>query len=166
MEIRSVASFLKYYAGIRKRTERAVACIPSEQIEWTYREGKFTLGDQVRHIAATERDMFAENVAGRPSRYAGCGVDKAAGYDETIAYFQRMHDESLAIFSALSDDDLDRKCTTPGGAELAVWKWLRAMIEHEVHHRAQIHLYLVLLGIPAPALYGLTAEEVQERSVS
>jgi uncharacterized damage-inducible protein DinB len=40
------------------------------------------------------------------------------------------------------------------------------MIEHEVHHRGQIYLYLAMLEIPTPPLYGLTEEEVKKRSVS
>lgn len=62
----------------------------------------------------------------------------------------------------LSVDDLQRRCTTPGG-ELRVWKWLRAMVEHEVHHRGQIYL---LLGMLTPLIYGLTPEQVRERSIS
>jgi len=61
---------------------------------------------------------------------------------------------------------LQRKCATPDGAHITVWKWLRAMVEHEIHHRGQLYLYLSLLNVPTPPLYGLTSEEVRERSVS
>jgi len=44
-------------------------------------------------------------------------------------------------------------------------KWLRSMIEHEIHHRGQIYLYLAMLEIPTPPLYGLTSEEVRSRSL-
>jgi hypothetical protein len=40
----------------------------------------------------------------------------------------------------------------------------RTMTEHEIHHRGQIYLYLSMLGIKTPPLYGLTSEEVLERS--
>ncbi|HEY3056039.1 MAG TPA: DinB family protein, partial [Thermoanaerobaculia bacterium] len=87
-------------------------------------------------------------------------------YDAIIDYMRRMHEESMSIFRSLSDDDLDAKCMTPGGVELRIGKWLRSMIEHEVHHRGQIYLYLAMLEIPTPPLYGLTEEEVKKRSVS
>ena len=164
MEIRSVASFVDYYEKIRSRTMRVVDLIPADRIDWTYREGKFTLGDLVRHLAATERYMFAENARLQPSRYPGCGRELADGYEAVCAYLRDRHAESMAIFGALTDADLARKCTTPGGAPLSVWKWLRAMIEHEVHHRGQIYLYLGLLDVATPPLYGLTAEQVHERS--
>jgi uncharacterized damage-inducible protein DinB len=165
MEITNVESFLQYLEGIRARTRRVVALIPPDKVEWTHREGAFTLGDTVRHLAALERWMFAENAAGRPSRYAGCGRELADGYDAVLAYFDRMHAESLEIFRALTPDDLARRCTTPAGIQMATWKWLRAMVEHEVHHRGQIYLMLGMLGVPTPPMYGLTSEEVAERSV-
>jgi uncharacterized damage-inducible protein DinB len=33
--------------------------------------------------------------------------------------------------------------------------------EHECHHRGQIYLYLGMLGVPTPPLYGLTSEQVR-----
>jgi hypothetical protein len=41
-------------------------CIPPDRLEWTYQQGKFTLGDLLRHLATVERYMFAETVAGSP----------------------------------------------------------------------------------------------------
>ena len=153
-----------YIDRVRERTMRVVACIPPGQVDWTYREGKFTFGDMMRHLAAIERWMFAENAQLRPSRYPGHGRELGSTFEELTAYMTRMHSESMEIFRGLSDADLDRKCMTPGGAELRVGKWLRSMIEHEVHHRGQIYLYLGMLDIPTPPIYGLTEEEVKRRS--
>jgi len=165
MEIRSVAQFLEYWTSLRGRTRRVVACIPPDRLEWTYKTGAFTLGDLVRHLAAIERYMYAETVAGRPSRYAGCGRELADGYEEVLAYFDRLDAEAKVIFGSLSDADLARKCQTPAGVAITTWKWLRAMVEHEAHHRGQIYLMLAMLAVPTPPLFGLTSEEVRARSV-
>ncbi|HET9792846.1 MAG TPA: DinB family protein [Thermoanaerobaculia bacterium] len=161
----SPAEFLIYFEKIRARTERVAVLIPDDRIEWAPAEGKFTLGDVVRHIAATERWMFAENAMRRPSRYAGCGRELADGRDAVLTYLRDRHRESVAIFGSLSASDLEARCETPGGASIRVGKWLRSMIEHEVHHRGQIYLMLGMLGIETPPLYGLTSEEVRARSV-
>ena len=164
MEIRSIEQFLEYWEGVRGRTRRVIACIPPDRLEWTYRPDRFTLGDLVRHLATIERYMYAETVAGRPSRYPGCGRELAEGYAETCRYFEALHAESVAIFRGLSDVDLGRKCLTPAGTPITTWKWLRAMVEHEAHHRGQLYLMLGMLDVPTPPLYGLTSEEVQKRS--
>lgn len=165
MEIQSIEPFLDYYGRIRERTRRVVALIPPERMEWAPREGAFSLGDLVRHLAAIERWMFAENVSGRPSRYPGHGRELADGRDAVLAYFDGMHEEAMEVFRALTPEMLAARCTTPGGASMPAWKWLRAMVEHEIHHRGQIYLMLGMIGIPTPPLYGLTSEEVRERSL-
>ena len=152
---------VQYFRRVRERTMHVVACIPPEQVDWTYRAGKFTLGDLMRHLASIERWMFAENAQQKPSRYPGHGRELADGYDGILDYMRHMHEESMEIFSRA---DLDAKCVTPGGAELSVGKWLRSMIEHEIHHRGQIYMYLAILGIATPPLYGMTEEQVKEKS--
>jgi uncharacterized damage-inducible protein DinB len=39
------------------------------------------------------------------------------------------------------------------------------MCEHEIHHRGQIYLMLNHLEVPTPPLFGLTSEEVRDRSI-
>ncbi|MEO1087826.1 MAG: DinB family protein, partial [Acidobacteriota bacterium] len=128
------------------------------------RQHLWSLGDLVRHLALLERWMFAENIHGRPSRYRGCGTDHAAGLEAVIALFDDLGEETEALIAELTDAQLQTRCQTPGGAELPVWKWLRAMVEHHIHHRAQVYTLLALYGIETPPLYGLTSEEVAERS--
>jgi len=164
-EIPSVEALLDYFEKVRERTRRVALCVPPEHIEWTWREGKFTLGDLLRHLGAIERHMFAENARCRPSRYPGHGRELAEGRDAVLAYLDRMHAETIEILRTLGPEDLAARCETPGGAAIPVWKWLRSMIEHEIHHRGQIYQYLAMLDVPTPPLYGLTEEEVKARSV-
>ena len=166
MQITSMKLFLPYYSKIRERTNNIIKVIPPERLDFAYMPGKFTIADQIRHIAAIERYMFAENIAGRKSAYHGCGKELADGYENIIRFFNRLHAESLEIFSNLTDDELNQKCMTPGNTQMAVWKWLRAMVEHEIHHRGELYIYLNLLNIKTPPMFGLTSEEVLERSIS
>lgn len=161
MEILSIEPFLKYFSGIRERTMRVARLIPSDKIDWSCAAGKFSLGDLLRHLAVTERYMWAENVQGKPSRYISHGKELAATHEEVIALMEKLHVESMEIFSRLSDADLKRKCCTPAGSELQTAKWLRAMVEHEIHHRGQIYLYLGMLGVPTQPIFGLTSEQVR-----
>lgn len=159
-----------YWEKVRQRTLKVIACIPPEKYDWRYAEGKFSFADIIRHLATIERYMYAENVQLKPSRYPGHGPDVAKAPqladtpENVLAFFNQMHQESMAIFTQLTAEDLQKKCVTPGGVPITVWKWLRAMVEHEVHHRAQMYIYLGMLGIATPPLYGLTSEEVRERS--
>ena len=163
MQIQELDFFLDYLDKVQQRTMRVVRCIPSDKLDWLYREGKFTLGDLVRHMGAIERYMFGETVQGKPSRYTGCGKELADGLEEVIRFKETMHRETVEIIRQLGEEGLNRKCTTPDGASITVWKWLRLMVEHEIHHRGEIYFYLSLLNVPTPPLYGLTSEQLIER---
>jgi uncharacterized damage-inducible protein DinB len=166
MEVRSVAPFLDYWEKVRGRTLRVVDRIPPDRLEWTWQPGKFTLGDLVRHLGAIERYMYAENARRRPSRYPGHGRELADGIEAVRDFFERTHAGSMEIFRGLSDADLSARCGTPGGASISVGKWLRLMVEHEIHHRGQLYMALGILGVETPAIYGLTSEEVRARSLA
>lgn len=161
----SIHAFLDYYEGIRARTRRVIDCIPPARFDWAPGPERWTFADLVRHLAAIERWLFAENAVGRPSRYPGHGRDLADGPEAVLAYLDRLHRETLEVLGGLDEAAMARKCETPSGVAITTWKWLRAMVEHEVHHRGQIYLMLGLLGVETPPLYGLTSEQVRERSL-
>lgn len=165
MIITNIDDFLAYAESVRGRTRRVAATIPPDRVEWTHRDGAFTLGDIVRHMGAAERYMFAETARGNTSTYPGHGRDLADGYDAVMAYLDRTRAEAIEIYRSLTPAALAGRCTTPAGTSISVWKWLRAMVEHEIHHRGQLYLMLGMLGVRTPPLYGLTEEQLLERSV-
>jgi uncharacterized damage-inducible protein DinB len=164
MEIHDIEGFLSYFDGVRRRTRAVAERIPEDGVEWSPGPGRFSPGDLVRHIAATERWMWAENAAGRPSRYHGHGPDLAETKSEILSLLDTCHEETAEILRSLEPEQLRRKCRTVGGIDITVWKWLRLMVEHEIHHRGQLYEVLAAMGVGTPPLYGLTEPEVLERS--
>ena len=164
MEFTRIDEFLPYFESVRGRTRRLADHVPDDRLEWSSGPDRFTPGDLVRHVAAAERWMWAENVCGRPSRYPGHGTELAEGKAATLEWMDRLHAESVEIFSSLTPERLQQRCTTVGGIDMRVWKWLRLMVEHEIHHRGQLYEVLGRMGVATPSLYGLTEPEVKARS--
>ncbi len=164
MEIQTMQSFLSYYEKIREGTKSIIAVIPPDKMDWTYKAGKFTIGGLIRHIAAIERNLFAELILGNPVSYKGCGKDLAATYEGILTYFNQMHADSMDIFGALQDSDLGQKIKTVTGTETSIANFLRALIVHEIHHRGALCIYLNCLGVETPPILGLTAEQVIKKA--
>src|SRR3954471_22164928 len=93
--------FLPYLASVHGRTERVIAAIPPGDFDWSPAPGRFSFADQIRHLANIERWMYGETVQGLPSRYQGHGKEFADGPVAVLAYYRRLHDESLRIFAAI-----------------------------------------------------------------
>ena len=49
MDLKTFHDFLDYYEKVRGRTNLIISKIPNEKIDWTYREGKFSFADLIRH---------------------------------------------------------------------------------------------------------------------
>ena len=135
--------------------------LPRQRVNLVIRQVAGDDGDRNGIIAGGAADGGDQRTG--PLR-AGAGAEHQN--ENVLVFMERLHEESMDIFSKLTDADLQTKCKTPAGADITKWKWLRLMTEHEIHHRGQIYLYLSMLGVPAPPLYGLTSEEVRARSAS
>jgi uncharacterized damage-inducible protein DinB len=157
--------FLPYLASVHRRTEYIISAIPESDFDWSPGHGRFTFADQIRHLANIERWMYGETVQGKQSRYQGHGKNFADGPKAVIDYYKRLHEESRRIFEAIPASMYPAKVKTPAGTPITLWKWLRAMIEHEAHHRGQVYYMLGLRDVKTPPLYGLTSEEVIQKSL-
>jgi len=72
--------------------------------------------------------------------------------------------EARAALASVSDADLQKPWSflnngtvifsMPRGACLRTW-----VMNHNIHHRAQLGVYLRLNNIPVPAIYGPSADE-------
>lgn len=171
VEGRSVSDFIKYWRGFRGRTRRTLGTFPEHGGAWQPVPGASCVADLTRHLGRAERDFFVARVCGLPARVA-LGPEAALGRGEgtdlntALAELDALHEESCVMLADLEKREgpeaLQRRVTTPVGAEISAWKLLRAMCEHEAHHRGQLTLYLRMLGLDPPPIFGYQAEVVGE----
>jgi uncharacterized damage-inducible protein DinB len=157
--IEQVAGFADYFASIRRRTRSFVRTIPADRLGWSPRAGEFTCGELVRHLAAAEQMFVGAVVEGR-WRYPGHTHDSTQTLDELIAELEVGHAVALERLRALDDAVLAQPRPTLNGPPARAWRLLMALVEHEIHHRSQLALYLALMGVEPPQIYGLGVEDV------
>lgn len=161
--ITSTAAFADYFASVRRRTLTYVQALPSDQLDWTPREGEFSCGDILRHLVAAEA-MFVGVVATGRWHYQGHDAQAEDTLAGLIARLEHGHTRALATLRALSDAALQEQRPSLDGPSLRAWRWLLALVEHEIHHRSQLAMYLTLLGITPPHIFGLGVEDVIARA--
>lgn len=157
--IRSVDTFTKYFDGIRRRTTKYIQAIPGDQVDWSPKAGELTCSDIVRHLAAAEKMFVGATVNGR-WHYLGHNQNLVSSLDEVMAHLESCHAEAMSTLHTLNDEDLYQPRPTLNGPPVKAWRLLMAIVEHEVHHRSQLAVYLALLGSTPPQIYGLEIDEV------
>ena len=98
-EIRDPQEILRYFGNIHQRTMNVVGAIPRGKVDCGFRPDKFTLGDLVRHIAASNACIFLEVAKGNRSSYHGCGKEYGASYDEIAAFTEQLHRQAIETLS-------------------------------------------------------------------
>ena len=63
--IRSVADFIRYFEGVRRRTWVAVDCVTPALVGWRPRQDEWSCGAIIRHLAGAERFFVARVVDDR-----------------------------------------------------------------------------------------------------
>ncbi len=161
--ITDMASFLRYFDAVHRRTMRDVAALPPAAAEWTPpdQEGEigWSIGRLVGHTAVS-RLYFASAYRGEGWLYPEVTLDPRdqAGW---VPYLQHAADEFHRRLADTPDDWLSRRIAmidTDGS--LSGWRLLVMMVEHEVHHRSQIDTYAGLEGWPVPQIFERTFESI------
>jgi uncharacterized damage-inducible protein DinB len=161
--INNIATFADYFAGIRRRTLNYVRAIPADRLDWAPRDGEYTCGDIVRHLVAAEPMFVGAIVTGR-WRYAVYAPAEDDTLEGLIARMEADHAEAMRALRSLDDAVLAEPRPTLDGPPVKAWRLLMALAEHEIHHRSQLAVYLALMGVEPPQIFGLGVEDVIARA--
>jgi uncharacterized damage-inducible protein DinB len=87
----------------------------------------------------------------------------AASTAELLEIFDKSVEEGRAAIACATEEDMKKDWTFKFGDQFsftqARTKVIRSFINHLVHHRAQLGVYLRLNEIPIPGMYGPSADE-------
>lgn len=158
--IRSVAEFTDYWQRIHRRTREVVLALPEEGLDWRPAPGEMSAAEIVRHIASARRMNIVSATLGE-GLYAGHDERFGASLRDLVHYLDASHAEVGNRLAGMPDEALAEARLSNQSGPHEAWRILMAMVEHEVHHRSQLTLYLTLMGVTPPALYGLHVENLQ-----
>lgn len=160
--IRSVADFIRYFEGVRRRTWTAVDGVTPTLVGWRPRAGEWTCGAIVRHLAGAERFFVARVVDDRWTEDLDPGPERDLA--ATRALLEDGHAREMARLATVPDARLEEPIRDLEGQTMRLWRFLMAMVEHEVHHRSQLDCWLAEAGATPPQLYGYRMEDVVARA--
>ena len=159
-----LAEFDQVMASSRKHLERA----PFDKWDWKPHEKSMALGSLALHLAenpawavmAIKQDSFDVEPGGAPHT----PPPPPASREELLKKFDENVAAAREAIAGAADELLRQNwtllkngqplMTLPKLSVLRLW-----VLNHTIHHRAQLGLYLRLLDVPVPATYGPSADE-------
>ncbi len=151
-------------AGVRKTLER----VPDDKLSWKPHDKSMSMQQLASHIAnlpnwtvlSLKQDQFDMNPPdGEPAT-----TPQANSQQELLEFFDKNSTAARAAIAAAADEDFRKDWSLLSGGhtfftmpKIAVYRLF--VMNHIIHHRAQLGVYLRLNDVAVPALYGPSADE-------
>jgi len=151
-------------ANTRKTLER----VPEDKFAWKPHEKSMTLGDLATHLGNipswTKNTFEMDELDVAPPGAPPYRLEQAKSRDELLNAFDKNVSEARAALEAASDENWQGKWSLLMTGKTiftlprpAVFRGF--IMSHSIHHRAQLGVYLRLLDVPVPSIYGPSADE-------
>lgn len=144
-------------------TRRVLERLPEDRLGWRPHDKSMSLGQLALHLAQLPLGiaMLVERLT---VELPSVPLTQPASRAEVLEALERSVAHATDCLAAWGDDGLDAPWTLmQDGAVLfsrTRGEVLRTlMLNHSYHHRGQLTVYLRLLGVPLPPVYGPTADE-------
>ena len=147
-------------------TRKMLASVPFDKADWKPHEKSMALGKLAIHIAENLRwawyivESDFVDFANRPF-----GPSNVTSNEDLLKVFDEHYAKAVAALENVSDEELEKKWTVKSGDTIFMEPVKKAAIKgwaisHTIHHRGQLSVYLRLLDIPVPGMYGPSADGI------
>lgn len=146
-------------------TRKLLERVPDDKLGWKPHEKSMTLGQLATHVAIIPgglaqilmNDSFDVAGARPPSVESHSSAELVSSLKESVVTARRLIG-SLDDKKAMSNWKLTR-----GDKDLSVMPRIAmirfVLLNHWYHHRGQLSVYLRMLNVPIPSIYGPSADE-------
>jgi uncharacterized damage-inducible protein DinB len=146
-------------------TRKILERVPWDQKDWKPHEKSMSIGRLATHIAEIPQwitDILSADefdFAKRPFK-----ANVAASNEEMIKLFSDNAEDAINELSKATDEDFNKIWTVRRGENVVMQTPKKAAIRgwgfnHLFHHRGQLSVFLRMLDIAVPGMYGPSADE-------
>ena len=142
---------------------KALERVPQAKLDWRPHPKSRTLGELAQHVASLPSAAARGLREGKREMAGGPPPSPPAG--DFAATFKKAVEDFKNAVAPMSDAQLQSETFsfTMNGNPVRTFPkavFLRNVVmNHFIHHRGQLTVYLRLLDIPVPAIYGVSADE-------
>ena len=143
-------------------TRRLLERVPSEKGQWKPHPKSFSLG-HLTQLVCWMPGWITNTLTETELNLSGASPYSYEKTEDLLAMFDRNVREARAAIEASKDADYEVNWSLKVGDRVVLTQPRRAIvrnhINHLCHHRGQLTVYLRLIDVPLPSIYGPTADE-------
>ena len=145
-----------------KTTRRCIERVPSEKGDWKPHPKSFSLA-HLTQLVSSMPGWITKIMQGR-----NIDLSEGPGYsnqktESLLQQFDKHVAEARAAITAAKEEDYAKpwELTMGGKVLMSLPRGVvvRQTVNHLVHHRGQLTVYLRMLDVPVPSIYGPSADE-------
>ncbi len=145
-------------------TRNLLQLVPDDKLTWKPHDTSMTLGLLANHIATLPGGMALVGAMDHLDYGNFTPPSQPESTAAVLAAFDEGVKQAVATIGAMSDADLMKSWSLNKGGS-AIFSVPRAglfrtiLLNHLYHHRGQLSVYLRMLGLRLPSIYGPSADE-------
>ncbi len=148
-----------------KSTRKILERVPIEKSDWKPHEKSMTLGRLSSHVAEisgwVSSTLDADELDFTKIDYKPV---IAGSNKELLEIFEKNHSKAIESLKKAKDEEFFKNWTLRNGEKVYLTMPKIAVLRsfaysHQIHHRGQLSVFLRLLNVPLPGIYGPTADE-------
>jgi uncharacterized damage-inducible protein DinB len=143
----AIQTLVDRWANVRARLLETVDKFADTELDFRPFPTSWSVHSLMLHIAHEENGEFnhglTQTLAEFPPEYDPALYPDRAALKALLA---EVHAHSQAYLATLTEADLERAIHAPWGADYRLVEMVDHLIEHEIHHRAELSLILGMLG--------------------
>lgn len=158
-----IAALVQELENEATTTRRVLERVPGDKLAWKPHAKSMSLGELALHVAMSP-GVICGWAAQDVTQFTGEKVPAPQSTAEILAAHDQSVKTSKDLLGQIGDAGLDKMWTAKAGDNtlMAMPKasLVRAIVmNHWIHHRGQLSVYLRLLDVPLPSIYGPSADE-------
>ena len=157
------AAFLTEFETEAKTTRRVLERVPADKLSWRPHPKSMSLGELALHVAASPAVISCwctEDV----TNFTGEKAPAPASTGDILAAHDKGVETVKASLNKVGDEGMKSMWTAKAGDATLMSMPKAALVRaiclnHWIHHRGQLSVYLRLLDVAVPSIYGPSADE-------
>jgi len=147
-------------------TRKIIDAVPADQGDYRPDTASMSALELAWHIVSAENFFMNGVAAGEFNPAGGARPDSIRNASDVAAWYGESFQTNFERLTKLSGEQLVKIVDFRGLFQYPAVTYLQFALNHSIHHRGQLSVYLRPMGAKVPSIYGESYDDAQARKAA